>query len=883
MQQQKRKKSLAGFIITLLIILILSLGLLTAYLWLDNSDAFAPAAEPPFVVQDEIRALTLAPTGGVTEDDLLAYYKQAVQFAQDNNINTLVYEGKSDLTVYWRDKIFPAPDAITAQDAFRHKIDPLALLLQAAEGSGVQVWLGVDPYSATGYTEEMSGKIAKLVAQRGGLYSPVFLADDADYTALLVESLAALPRKYSIAGVMFTGLENTGGQTEGDAFNASFTALVQQLRAAWDSKGYIAGISLYFDGEGGSLLSTQAAGTLVAGGAAEYLLPKFSAGKNLAQRMEAWQAGGAKIITVTPDENSDVVLFTAAISPGYSGVLFGSYAAAAAQPGQIEFLVAMLDAEEETPPPAGFDIPQTFAVTHPADTVSDGYDGGVLVEYTTIYVMGTSNPAYPLLLDGAEVGGKLADGGSYGARGVNGAFGVLVNLELGDNVLTFTNGEETFTKTIHRKAYSPGGNGSSGGGNGGTPSTPVRAQPGQAVRLNNTGDHFASAVFDSGDINETLYNGAVFVVQEYINTGYYRMTSGDLVYADFCEIIAGDGRSAFSGLAAEPHERGEYINFIGTGTPAAYVAYLEETRQLTVTMYDTTFALPEGFASQYVRAAAVSQAEDGAVVLTLDLNEIWGYSLEYTAEGGTRLFFKRPAVRSADAAKPLTGITVMLDPGHGGNDIGTPGLMWDTGPWEKDVNLALANIIAYRLRQMGAEVLMTRTEDVRVSIGERVDAQREQKPDFFLSVHHNSGNISTDLSNVSGLHVFYFHPYSVTPSAQYAQNLITSISSATGRTGDTATWSTYKVTRVTICPSVLFEYGFMISPLDFEDVTSAEGMYASALATADAILKTLPEPAATAQPGGDTTQDPASTPPVASEPPMAAPIPLRRRAALLGF
>jgi N-acetylmuramoyl-L-alanine amidase len=80
--------------------------------------------------------------------------------------------------------------------------------------------------------------------------------------------------------------------------------------------------------------------------------------------------------------------------------------------------------------------------------------------------------------------------------------------------------------------------------------------------------------------------------------------------------------------------------------------------------------------------------------------------------------------------------TVVLDPGHGGIDLGARG---KTGTLEKDIALAFARALADKLDRTGRyEVLMTRSDDSFVSLGERVAFAQEHGADLFLSIHANS-------------------------------------------------------------------------------------------------------------------------------------------------
>lgn len=81
---------------------------------------------------------------------------------------------------------------------------------------------------------------------------------------------------------------------------------------------------------------------------------------------------------------------------------------------------------------------------------------------------------------------------------------------------------------------------------------------------------------------------------------------------------------------------------------------------------------------------------------------------------------------------------VVLDPGHGGRD---PGATGGGGTREKDVNLAVAALVRDRLVATGRyTVVMTRSDDVYLSLEERVDVARGASADLFISFHADSSS-----------------------------------------------------------------------------------------------------------------------------------------------
>lgn len=110
----------------------------------------------------------------------------------------------------------------------------------------------------------------------------------------------------------------------------------------------------------------------------------------------------------------------------------------------------------------------------------------------------------------------------------------------------------------------------------------------------------------------------------------------------------------------------------------------------------------------------------------------------------------------------LAGMKVALDPGHGGYDGGARAR--DSGRWEKDINLEIALAVEKELAAQGAQVILTRREDVCLSEGntatkarkredlqQRVNIALENQADVFLSIHMNEYRSRSE----SGPQVFY--------------------------------------------------------------------------------------------------------------------------------
>ncbi len=78
-------------------------------------------------------------------------------------------------------------------------------------------------------------------------------------------------------------------------------------------------------------------------------------------------------------------------------------------------------------------------------------------------------------------------------------------------------------------------------------------------------------------------------------------------------------------------------------------------------------------------------------------------------------------------------VTIMLDPGHGGED---PGATGQAGTHEKNVVLSIARRLRKRIEaEPNMRTVMTRDGDYFIPLGQRVEKARRVQADLFVSVH----------------------------------------------------------------------------------------------------------------------------------------------------
>jgi N-acetylmuramoyl-L-alanine amidase len=96
-----------------------------------------------------------------------------------------------------------------------------------------------------------------------------------------------------------------------------------------------------------------------------------------------------------------------------------------------------------------------------------------------------------------------------------------------------------------------------------------------------------------------------------------------------------------------------------------------------------------------------------------------------------------PSLRARAEAQKIK--TVVIDPGHGGMEIGAKGKF---GHVEKDITLAIAlKLKALIEKNMAFQVVLTRDKDVDVPVENRSAIANNQKADVFISIHTNGSRI----------------------------------------------------------------------------------------------------------------------------------------------
>lgn len=261
------------------------------------------------------------------------------------------------------------------------------------------------------------------------------------------------------------------------------------------------------------------------------------------------------------------------------------------------------------------------------------------------------------------------------------------------------------------------------------------------------------------------------------------------------------------------------------------VTVQQNNRTFTLTLYNTTAQtdIIRLDNNPLISRLDWQQVAPEQVQYTFNLkkDQQWGYKLRYS---GTNLVLTLRHAPVISPKKPLSGIKILLDPGHGGAESGASG---PTGYLEKDVNLTVSKLLRSELVKQGATVVMTRENDKEVSLVDRQAMINKEQPAIAISIHHNSLPDEGDAEKTKGFAAFWYQPQAHSLAVFIHDYVVKKLV----RPDYGVYWDNLALTRPSIAPSILLELGFMSNPNEFEVVMNPQQQKKIAQAIADGITQ----------------------------------------------
>ena len=322
----------------------------------------------------------------------------------------------------------------------------------------------------------------------------------------------------------------------------------------------------------------------------------------------------------------------------------------------------------------------------------------------------------------------------------------------------------------------------------------------------------------SGGSNQMLFRGQIDKVAG-ISGNFTRLGSGGWVNSASIRTWT-DGQKANTLLGIGFFSEGRYV--VGEFYdkifwdvpffPAVYTAFDGRTLTVSLGLQNTAPPIFTGSNKTLFDSITIGTINGApAYVMTLAPDaRLEGFYTRY--EDGRLTLVLRRRRSLVPGNSPLAGFTFVIDPGHGGSDVGAIGPM---GGYMAESHIVLGQslLLAERLRRLGAYVVLTRDSNVPVSLQRRVDISRQHKPDMFISLHTNATAETTDATNIHGFTVWYRNPAS-RPAAEHFMQSLQNVNPRTNRNPRPMN-ANFFVCRPLWTPSVLFEASFTNNIHDF--------------------------------------------------------------------
>jgi N-acetylmuramoyl-L-alanine amidase len=272
--------------------------------------------------------------------------------------------------------------------------------------------------------------------------------------------------------------------------------------------------------------------------------------------------------------------------------------------------------------------------------------------------------------------------------------------------------------------------------------------------------------------------------------------------------------------------------------------------------------------SDKVPTFALKTANGLLIIRAYDLVAFWN-GLELHLGFAPQVANGQPLIHSLDFAKnveplmhPLalperTNRVIVIDPGHGGSNLGTKSVL--DGSYEKVYALDWAKRLAPILETNGWKVLLTRTSDIDLSLTDRVTFADSNKADLFVSLHFNAAPSPADHEE-SGIETFCVTPTGMpstlkrdweddaslvfpnnrfdSENLRYAMQVQRSVLKLSGARDHGVRRARFMtVLRGQNCPAILVEGGYLSNPREARRVADPAYRQKLAEAVAAAIIE----------------------------------------------
>jgi len=325
---------------------------------------------------------------------------------------------------------------------------------------------------------------------------------------------------------------------------------------------------------------------------------------------------------------------------------------------------------------------------------------------------------------------------------------------------------------------------------------PIRSElePGVIMKTNGKiGDYFR-ILLSTNDIGFIHKDDVVLLPAEAVRPSYYITSMSCSPSADADVLSIPYPEPVPYEVFPDPDRNRIIITLFGVQTSSTWITHMAGRRMIDKITWEQ------------------STAETYRIFVNLKTKNIWGYDIR---TDGKRLVLKvkYPPVYDLNNEKPLTGLKIAIEAGHGGSGIGAVGL---SGLPEKEINLDLSFRLGDFCRSMGAEVIQVRDSDKDMSLIEKRDIAKLSGADMLISIHANAGG--RGYLSVAGTSTYWHNPF----WAPLAEDIYDRVLELDLKEFGVIGSFNYTVTRVSQMPSILVEQAFMSHAEDEEKLADPQ-------------------------------------------------------------
>ena len=191
------------------------------------------------------------------------------------------------------------------------------------------------------------------------------------------------------------------------------------------------------------------------------------------------------------------------------------------------------------------------------------------------------------------------------------------------------------------------------------------------------------------------------------------------------------------------------------------------------------------------------------------------------------------------ALKPeASGKLVVIDPGHGGSEVGTVGVYNGKEIYEKDINIDICLALKTMLEKCGVSYYMLREDDTYISINDRPVIANEKGAYFYLCVHNNA----SENKSISGVQVYYSNKtasFDNITNEQVSQIYYDNVAALGLKKSGTVDNPRYIVIYKSNMPAIIVENAFMSNSDDLELLMDDEFKVKLAAALCESTIQLL--------------------------------------------